>query len=76
MCALFEDEDINAVRAILEDLDNLEERRKWVSKNLVLGLPGSSTKSAYYLPKKNKMARVCSRFFQLVLYLAKAKLSG
>jgi hypothetical protein len=73
-CKLFNNEDIVAVREFYEKLDDEEARRKWTSKTLTLSLPGSEKKSAYYLPKQNKMMRVCASFFQLVLYLRKAEL--
>jgi hypothetical protein len=71
MCGTFSTDDVRAVREVYESIEDDDAQKKWVSKTLILALPGAAKKSAYYLPRKNRMVRVCVSFFRIVLQLPK-----
>jgi hypothetical protein len=74
MCGIFTKDDVLAVRDIYDSLEDDDAKKKWVTKNLILALPGATKKSAYYLPRRNRMVRVCVLFFRMVLQLPKGDL--
>jgi hypothetical protein len=74
MCGKFTTDDVLAVREIYEGLEDDDAKKKWVSKSLILALPGATKKSAYFFPRGNKMVRVCVSFFRMVLQLPKGDL--